>query len=233
MRKIKFYAKFMVACVIFASIFTQNVFAESTETDYQLAKLQPYIDELKNINSELGSDLAMSVFTPDEIASAYNNYCSMSVEDFRNYVVQLYNNNVPVEYDEPKIKTDEIFESDIETYGVVPPVDIDFFSHTQKIYVGRLENYFTLHTTCYSLDNVYRYESLNYLYNTFEHYPTYKPKNSSNEYYVSYRNDHTELTITVTVYWYTNETLYLSTPKQLSATLYAGGQDAFWGGDNI
>lgn len=60
------------------------------QKEEKLAELQPYIEELEKINEELGINLAISLSSPEEIARAYKEYCSMSIEEYRDYVTNLY-----------------------------------------------------------------------------------------------------------------------------------------------
>lgn len=75
------------------------------EKEYKLAQLQPYIDELEKINEELGIKLEMALYTPYQIAASYNEYCSESIEEFRDYIIKLYNGDITVSYDEDGNRT--------------------------------------------------------------------------------------------------------------------------------
>lgn len=76
------------------------------QKEEKLAELQPYIEELEKINEELGINLAISLSSPEEIARAYKEYCSMSIEEYRDYVTNLYGTTV-VSHDEDGDKITE------------------------------------------------------------------------------------------------------------------------------
>lgn len=76
------------------------------QKEEKLTELQPYIEELEKINEELGINLAISLSSPEEIARAYKEYCSMSVEEYRDYVNNLYGTTV-VSHDEDGDKITE------------------------------------------------------------------------------------------------------------------------------
>lgn len=228
MKKIKFLSKFMATCVIFSLIFTQNVFAEGIQTDYQLAKLQPYVDELEKINSELGLDLLMCLSTPDEIATAYNNYCSMSIENFRNYVVELCNDDTLKDYSKLETATDNVFETNIEICGVVLPSAP--YSATQKIYIYSLDNYFTIKTTCNVSDTIPYYQSVDSIRQTISSYPTYKPKSNDSVIPYNFSNNRNTLNFTFTLYYYVDSNIFVDDNyKTISVSLTAGGGDVFVG----
>ncbi|MBD5115012.1 MAG: hypothetical protein HDT46_07380 [Ruminococcaceae bacterium] len=75
------------------------------EKEHKLAQLQPYIDELEKINEELGVKLEMGLYTPYQIAASYNEYCSESIEEFRDHIIKLYNGEITITYDEYGNKT--------------------------------------------------------------------------------------------------------------------------------
>ena len=75
------------------------------EKEHKLAQLQPYIDELEKINEELGVKLEMGLYTPYQIAASYNEYCSESIEEFRDNIIKLYNGEITITYDEYGNKT--------------------------------------------------------------------------------------------------------------------------------
>lgn len=81
-------------------------FIDVEQKEEKLADLQPYIEELEKINEELGINLSISLSSPEEIARAYKEYCSMSVEEYRDYVTNLYGTTV-VSHDEDDDKTIE------------------------------------------------------------------------------------------------------------------------------
>lgn len=81
-------------------------FIDVEHKEEKLAELQPYIEELEKINEELGINLAISLSSPEEIARAYKEYCSMSIEEYRYYVTNLYGMTV-VSHDEDGDKITE------------------------------------------------------------------------------------------------------------------------------
>lgn len=81
-------------------------FIDVEQKEEKLADLQPYIEELEKINEELGINLSISLSSPEEIARAYKEYCSMSVEEYRDYVTNLYGTTV-VSHNEDDDKTIE------------------------------------------------------------------------------------------------------------------------------
>lgn len=80
------------------------------QKEYKLAQLQPYIDELEKINEELGINLAVSWSGPESIAWAYKEYCSMSLEEYRDYIIKLCNGEITVSYDEDGNKIIHYFD---------------------------------------------------------------------------------------------------------------------------
>lgn len=217
----------MATCIIFSLIFTQNVFADGTQTDYQLAKLQPYVDELEKINSEYGTKLLMSISTSDEIATAYNNYCSMSIENFRNYIVELCNDENLKNYSELEIVADNVFETDIEICGIVLPTAP--YSVTQKIYIFSSDNYFIIKTTCNVSDTIPYYQSVDSITQAIGSYPTYKPKSGSTIPY-DFSNNRNTLNFTFKLYYYLDSSVFIDgNYKTVSASLTAGGGDVYVG----
>ena len=88
----------------------QNDGETQTQEEYQLEQLQPYIDELEKINEKFGLDLVMCLSDPEEIARAYNEFCSMSTEEFRDYIIKLCSGEITVSYDEDGNKIIHYFD---------------------------------------------------------------------------------------------------------------------------
>lgn len=97
MKNLKSIVTFITIAAIFCLSLSQNVFAEETHMAYKLKKLQPYVDELNSINEELGTDLVMLLSSQEDIDLAYSSYSNMEVDEFREYIIKLYNNEIRVE----------------------------------------------------------------------------------------------------------------------------------------
>lgn len=131
--------------------------AEWTDTCRSyLSDLQPYINELQSINDEFGYGIEFSATTEDDVLWAHSEYCSMTIPEFRNYVIDLYNTDY-ANYDVPALSkcvvesvTDDTSVDGTESVASVSNMNV--YTATQRIYISndKPNNYFWIKSTQYS-----------------------------------------------------------------------------------
>lgn len=121
-----------------------------------LSDLQPYINELQSINDEFGYGIEFCASTEDDILWAHSEYCSMTIPEFRNYVVDLYNTNY-ANYNVP-VLSNCVVEPVLNDTTADDPIsvasnsDMKIYTATQRVYISndKPNNYFWIKSTQYS-----------------------------------------------------------------------------------
>ncbi len=219
MKNLKSFVTFMTIAAIFCLSLPQNVFAEETHMAYKLKELQPYVDELNSINEELGTDLVMLLSSQEDIDLAYSSYSNMKVDEFREYIIKLYNNETRVEC-APS-------EFNIETYGVVLPEEE--FDDIQRAYIYSTDSCLEIYSKCYKYNYTSYYQSIIAYSNSTLSYPAYRSHLGFDH---TFNKDQTSATFTFTVHLYVSPGVYKeNSQKTVTFTLWAGGADTFVGVD--
>lgn len=216
MKKIKKIISTVLTFAIISSLCSINVFAEENIVSNRLAALQPYVDELQAINEELGTDMQICLSGPEEIASSYEEFSKMAVNEFRDYIVKVYNDNylnysesaVP---DEPAVVSDDAMRAG------------GLYDLEQKIWqLGG--NFFTIKSQYSYGDGKARYYSIHTWNQAIFSYPAYR----ANLIKSTIIGDKTSANIEIFYKHYLTENLlYASNELRKNVTIYAGGGDVY------
>lgn len=205
MKKMK---KNMILTILFPAIFLSFntvAYADNEIIEQQMNALQPYIDELNSINNELNLELCFSLSTPEEISVVYEEYSSMSIEKFRNCIIDSY-----YTYKNSANCTDIEENAGISTHADV--------THPQSQKIYQLSgNYYLLDSTVTRKNGKYVYVSIDGFEEHVSNYPAYKFTN----YNSKISRDGTYATITIYYYEYIREGVLLtSTEKNTQVNIY-------------
>lgn len=131
-----------------SSAYTSATNAELANSCYScLSDLQPYVDELQSINDEFGYDIEFRFSSEEEILWAHSEYCSMTIPEFRDYVIDLYNTSY-VNYNVPELSNCVVELESIECSNgqdqATANSDITVYTATQRVYFSKSKpgNYF-------------------------------------------------------------------------------------------
>lgn len=189
---------------------------ERTDTySFYFSALQPYFDELQKINDEFGYGIALCTSTEDDVAWLYSEYCSMSIPEFRDYIIDLYNANY-VHYDVPDINvctTTPVTVTAIQdSQNGALATQATTYTAYQYLYAdeSKPDNYFRVKSSMYNKTSggkiIKRYDSVDeLLYHTVD-FPTWKTTLYTyeiDEYNDRYANFNIEVT------WYLTPKSYI------------------------
>lgn len=182
------------------------------EDIYKMECMQPYLEIIMEINN-LYKDADMAIPTEDVIRDAHLSkksivefYLSMEIDEFRNYLMDLYDN---------KGKSMTSSENAIMPFA---------YSKTQR-YVFKNGNYLYFCSTVYIADGAERYSdigSIGFGYSTTPYY-----KASSREYTFKDSYKKVKMTFKNCYQYYSSNVLCTTTPKNFTATFKASGGDYF------
>ncbi len=195
-----------------------------------LSDLQPYINELQSINDEFGYGIEFYATTEDDVLWAHSEYCSMTIPEFRNYVVDLYNTNY-ANYDVPAlnnciVKTSPDYAVNNTAAPAASGSNFKEYTATQRIYISddKPDNYFWIESTQYSytIGMVFyqRYKSFDAEGYYLPTYPTWRPYKAT-EWSVGDKPN--PVTFKFHVKWYLSPTLAIDgTASHFSVQMSAG-----------
>ena len=196
--------------------------AEWTDTTRSyLSDLQPYLEELQAINEEFGYEIAADTSTEDAIAQCHSEFCSMTIPEFRDYVIDLYNSSyayytVPdIEVLPASVTSEQASQS---TYAT---------TYDQIIYLNSNvpENYYWLRSTQYqSTTGNMMYDSIEGLgYHTIL-FPTWRITYWNWQYY-GLTSQKVRLAIELT--WFLAPNLYWKPSVKTSSLVMTAGVSAY------
>lgn len=205
---------------------TNEKLAESYSS--YLSDLQPYVDELQNINDEFGYGIALCTSTEDDVAWLHSEFCSMTIPEFRDYVIDLYNSkyanyavpdldhcvamSVPASHEQKSLTS---------TLANNPAT----FSAMQYVYTteGETENYFWVKSSQYNYitggKTVKMYKSVDSSGYHTPVYPTWNPYSYTWKEGTSAR----QVICTFNVRWFLAPAMYVKgSSKAFKVTMTAG-----------
>lgn len=206
--KLVYFMTFVLVCS--ALVVPLNVSAETFND------INVYEKELDKINKELGTDYA---FPTDDVVEEgavskkelSKFYSSMSINEFRKYVMDAHNN---------EIKSKNSFDK-IENYSKIPVLK-STFSKKQKFYYYS-DNYLSINAKVYRADGKERYSSVSngeYYHNC---YPYLKPTSFSK----NFSSGNTKVNCNYTCTKYIAANLINGTHYNVSVTFDASGGNVY------
>lgn len=159
-----------MTCAIVTSAYAENYSEKSIKE-----VLKPYADTLVELNKELGVNYCL-VSTDDmdeaEEKEMCDFFCSMSIEDFKNYIYEAYQN----ETDANKwnqCATFDISSQNESTMSIIDPISPQSYNQIQRCYYNSTQNYLYIYATLFYADGHERYASINTVGYLASSYPAY------------------------------------------------------------
>lgn len=206
-----------------AGIFVVKAEHTDTHSSY-LSDLQPYFDELQAINEEFGYGIALCTSTEDDIAWLHSEFCSMTIPEYRDYIIDLYNSNYAY-YDVSAINDCEAMSVAIISEQAPKATAATTFTAYQYLYAddSKTDNYFWVKSSQYNYisggQTIKMYESVDSSgYHTVD-FPTWKPAS----YTWKAGTSKTKVICTFNVHWYLAPKIYIpASASTFNVTLTAG-----------
>lgn len=238
MKKIfKNLAAIAASLALALNMISMSAFAsDDSETREKLLKLQPYIDELDRLSEGYDNKIKICVGTPEEISMSYDAYCSMTMDEFKDYFIYVYNTTYEDEpyTDEPILLSEDFEQSGYVGFdgtgsvGGVMSLDVVRISNNKQKYYyepGNSGNYVFIISTLEQNDqNIKTYYSIDNSGWNIETYPAYKLIKPTS-YTIS--SDKKSVSCTFYAYRYVSQTSYYEIERKFSTTFYAGYDDIY------
>ena len=206
---------FSMVLVLFYAIFLVPTRITVKANDDGLAKYRIALEEL---NSQLGTNYTFPTASQiEENGESYSDlvefYTSMTISEFRNYVIMAYEN----EKNDIKIKVEDSMDN-------TSKIDMQSYTKRQRLfYDTKAQNYISLTSTLYSADGKERYARVNSYNYHADTYPYYKPTSMSS----SKSTDYTQVTCSFSCVKYVAKNLTDATTHTVRATFRASGGDIY------
>lgn len=232
------FAAIIATLALALNMFSMSAFASDlSETREKLLKLQPYVDELERLSEGYDNKLKICLGTPDEISMAYDAYCSMTMDDFKDYFIYVYNTTYEYEpYTDDTILLSEDFgqcgyigfDGDASVGGVMPLDAFRITNNKQKFFYdsAHLGNYFyIINTLEQNEQDIRTYHSIDNSGWEIETYPAYKLYKST---YYALSSDKKSVSCTFYAYRYVSQTAYYEIEKKFTTTFSAAYGDVYY-----
>ena len=182
-------------------------------------ELSPYYTALEDINAQLGISYAFP--TEEELEENGENYSdlvafftAMSIEEFKSYVLEAYEN-------EKNENADLLGEN---TEVIQDPISLLSYTKTQKYYYSTSNsNYISITSTLYTGDGKERYSKVSDYSYDFTEYPYYKPSSLT----TSFGSGYTSVTCTFKCSKYVAKNIINTATYTIKVTFPASGGNVY------